>query len=260
MSQASRSSSSYVYGIVPSDALPKLTRRGVADADDVRTVAVEGVAAIVSDLASAPVRASRANLMAHSDVLQEAIQASTVLPMRFGFVMANDDAVREELLRARFNELERLLREMAGRVELSVKAYYLEDALLTSILKENRAIADLRDATRRLPGDAGYYQRIRLGELIASGVEHRGRLDSAQILLRLDQLAVESVPETEIPERMVLKASFLVARERVPALQRLVAELADQYSGSLHFTCLGPLPPYSFVHLSHRPEPAAAAR
>jgi Gas vesicle synthesis protein GvpL/GvpF len=252
----SRAPSSYVYGIVPGDAPPAPSRGGVAEADELRTVAFERVAAIVSTVPTVPVKGTRANLMAHSDVLQEAVQASTVLPMRFGFVMADDDAVREQLLKPRHDELEGLLQKMAGRVEMGVKAYYLEDALLTSILSENRDIADLREATRKLPGEAGYYQRIRLGELIVSAIDRRRRRDSAQILRRLDELAVDHVLQEEIPERMVLKASVLVERQRAPALQQLIAELAEQHGRWMQFTCVGPLPPYSFVQLAAHPQAA----
>jgi hypothetical protein len=258
MSQASRSRSSYVYGIVPSGDVPSFEQRGVGEAGELRTVASGRIAAIVSTISAVPVRASRANLMAHSDVLQEAIATSTVLPMQFGFVMASDDAVREELLEPRQAELEGLLEDMAGRVEMGVKAYYLEDALLRGIVTENRTIAEIREATRRLPGDAGYYQRIRLGELIVSAITTKREHDASHLLRRLHALAVKRVTETEIPERMVLKAWFLVERGRVRAFQRLVAELAEENSHSMQLTCLGPLPPYNFVRLAPAGKAAVA--
>jgi hypothetical protein len=246
---SSRSYATYVYGIVPDAAIPRLTKRGVEGADDVRAVVSGPAAALVSNVKTMPVRATRANLMAHSDVLQEAIQESDVLPMRFGFVMDTDDAVRDELLGRRRRELADLLSEMAGRVEMAVKVYYLEDAVLTQIITDNPSIARLRESTRGLPGDAGYYQRIRLGEVIASAIEIRRTEDSAKILERLNTGAVRSVRDTQTPEQMVLKASFLVERDRVPAFQTLASELAAEGSSSMQFTCLGPLPPYSFVQL-----------
>jgi hypothetical protein len=247
MNEGAGSIATYVYAVVPSDARPNVTQRGVDEADRVRTIVSGPVAALVSDVKAVPVPAERANLVAHSDVLQDAVQTSTVLPMRFGIVMPSDDAVRDDLLDARRAELEHLLSEVAGRAEMSVKAYYVEDALLASILTENPSIAQLRDETRRLPGDGGYYQRIRLGERIASAIDNRRARDSHQILDQLAPLAVRSVRDTPTAEQMLLKASFLVARDRIPEFRRLVGSLAERASPLIHFTCLGPLPPYSFV-------------
>jgi hypothetical protein len=251
---------SYVYGIVPAGVRLRLTRRGVGEAGELRTVSTERAAAIVSTVAEVPVPATRANLMAHSDVLQEAVEASTVLPMRFGFVMASDEAVHDDLLVAREPELERLLANMGDRVEMSLKVYYLEDPLLASIVTEDPTIAELRETTRRLPPEAGYYHRIRLGELIVAAIESRRRRDSSHVLERLGPLAVETVTETDLPERTVLKASLLIERRDVPAFQRLVADLARELCESMQFTCVGPLPPYNFVRFASAAAAPVATR
>src|SRR5919108_4280719 len=257
MTEPSGSPATDVYGIVPSEATATPSGPGV-EGGKLRTVACGPVAAIVSSVSTHPVGARPGNLRAHSDVLQEAIQGSTPLPMRFGFVMDDDDAVRLQLLEARRPELESLLEEMSGRVEMSVKVYFLEDALLRSIVKENRAIAELREATRRLPGHAGYYKRIELGELILEAIERRRRNDASRIHARLDQVAIESVSESDVPDRMVLKAALLVERQRIPALRECVAKLAEERADSMQFTCVGPLPPYSFVEFAPRAQAVAA--
>ena len=250
----------YVYGIVPVGAPLRLTKRGVGEQGKLRIVQSGRTAAIVSTADSVPVSTTRANLMAHSDVLQEAVEATTVLPMRFGFVMPSDEAVHDDLLVAREAELERLLEDMDDRVEMSLKVYYLEEPLLARIVAEDPAIAELRETTQRLPDEAGYYHRIRLGELVVAAIERRRLRDSAHILQRLGLLAVDTVTATELPERAVLKASLLVERRDVSAFQQEVSELAEELAETMQFASVGPLPPYNFVRFGSSAEPATTTR
>ena len=156
----------YVYGVVRDDAsAPGVA--GVAGAV-VEPIEFEGLAALTSPVADANVRARRRDLMAHSDVLTKAVEQGPVLPLQFGIVFRDADAVVSEFLQPRKKELEQLLRELDGKVELRVKGFYVEEAILAEIIGENRRIARLREATRTQPDGAAYGARIELGELVAA--------------------------------------------------------------------------------------------
>ena len=148
---AESASESYVYGVVRAkDGVPE--RIESDDVPDARLVWAGDIGAIVKTAGDAQVPDRRA-LTSHARVLQEAMSWATVLPMRFGVVMPSDGAVRDEL-RARRDELVRLLDSFEGRVEISLKAFYEEDVLLREIVDENREIARLREGVRRVPEDA----------------------------------------------------------------------------------------------------------
>src|SRR3954449_6778384 len=89
----------YVYGIVRAEAARDLAAPGV---DGRRGARVEHgpVAALVSEAPDGPVKASRRNLLAHTEVLQQVAATECVLPMQFGVVMPNESGVAEELLGA----------------------------------------------------------------------------------------------------------------------------------------------------------------
>src|SRR3954465_3630302 len=157
MGTASRVAS-YVYGVARSDVAPSVGA-GVAGGD-VRLVRHRGIAALVSDVPSAGGRARARDLLAHSDVLQSAFAAGTVLPLRFGTVFADDDAVANELLGDRHDALERLLDELDGTAELSVRASYVEEAVLAEIVREDARVARLRAASRN----------VELGEAVAAAL------------------------------------------------------------------------------------------
>ena len=77
-----------------------------------------------------------------------------MLPLQFGIVFGDADAVVSDFLQPRKAELEKLLRELEGKVELSVKGFYVEEAILAEIIGENRRVAGLREATRTQPDGA----------------------------------------------------------------------------------------------------------
>jgi Gas vesicle synthesis protein GvpL/GvpF len=236
----------YVYGVTAADC-PAPDRSGV-DGAEVRVVEDDGLCALVGTAANDVVEAGRANLMAHSDVLQDVVAARTVVPMRFGTLLPDDEAVRRELLHGRRAELTSLLRAVDDNVELSLKVYYVEDAVLSEILSTNRSIAKLRESIRSLPDDASYFQRIKLGESVAAELARRRTADATALMARLAPLAEASDEAEELPELLVLKGSFLVPRGRVEGFRAAVDDLAGESAGRMIFKLVGPLPPYSFVH------------
>jgi len=213
----------------------------------VEPIAFEGLAALTSPVADTNVRARRRDLMAHSDVLTKTVEQGPVLPLQFGIVFRDADAVVSDFLQPRKKELEQLLRELDGKVELRVKGFYVEEAILAEIIAENRRIARLREATRTQPDGTAYGAKIELGELVAAELRARAQRDASAILQRLRPLA-ERVEIADQPvEHQVLRASFLVERDRVGDFDEAMNDLARDQEGRIHFKYLGPLPPHSFV-------------
>src|SRR5438045_1800217 len=99
MARTGREAAKYVYGVVR--ASPKARPRGKGIyGKPLRIVATEGLGALTSDAPDGELEAGREELLTHSRVLESALAHGTVLPMRFGVVMPNESAVREELLAA----------------------------------------------------------------------------------------------------------------------------------------------------------------
>jgi gas vesicle protein GvpL/GvpF len=249
----------YLYGVVrglqgnPS-GLPT-----VGDAE-IRQIEARSGVVIVSDVAAGFVEATADDLQRHSDVLQELLNRTTALvPFRFGTVYPDDETVRCELLDRRGDELESLLESVESRVEARLKVFYVEEAILGEIVAERPQVAELRRRTLALSPDATYYDRIRLGELIASVLASKRRQDAQAILERLAPLAVDHVVEEEPHEWSVLTASFLVDRTTLDEFHSAVSAVAEAAEQRLQFRCLAPLPPYSFVSVPLGPMEAEVA-
>ncbi|MFL5797484.1 MAG: GvpL/GvpF family gas vesicle protein [Actinomycetota bacterium] len=235
----------YLYGIVRAGSLADPHTLGLDD-EPVEEVAKDGVAAVVSRL-SGVVEATRERLGAHLRVLQELAERTTVLPMRFGMVVPDDDALRERVLAPRKREFLGLLRDLDGMLEIDVKAYFRDEAVLPEIVAENPPIRELDARIRRLPRSASYYDRIRLGELVVAAMSRKAEREGRELLRRLAPAAARVQAGPLGTERMVLNAAFLVPRARLGAFDRAVAGAEAEAGGRLRLRSVGPLPPSSFA-------------
>jgi Gas vesicle synthesis protein GvpL/GvpF len=235
----------YVYGVLAAADAASLTTTGVEGAP-VRAVESGDLAALVSDVAGGALAAAR-EVRAHWRVLEAASRQTTVLPVRFGTVMEDDDAVRERLLAAGADRLTALLQELTGKVQLTVRGTYGGDALLRSVVSGSPRIAALRERVRDLPEAAGYYQRIELGELVAAEVQRRREADTALALERLAPLAAATKEESARGPDAAFHLAFLVERDRMDAFSSAVAQLGVDLGDAIAIRYVGPLAPYSFA-------------
>jgi len=66
------------------------------------------------------------------------------------------------------------------------------------------------------------------------------------IRLPLERLAVENTHQVLVTPRLLLKAAYLVDRERMAIFREEINNLSLAYP-TLRFLCTGPWPPYNFV-------------
>jgi hypothetical protein len=230
----------YVHGIV--DASEQIE---VGQAP-VRRVVHRGLAAVVSDASAGKRRATDA-LRTHWRVLEAIAARATVLPVRFGTILASERAVVDDYLERNHDTLAATLAEMAGKVQLSVKGSYDEQALMRGVVAASPPVARLRERVRSIPAAAAYYDRIRLGEMIAGEVQRVRDRDTALVLERLGPLAAATSREPPGSIESAVNTAFLVEREQVDEFSRRVADLGRELQGRMRLRYVGPLPPYSFT-------------
>lgn len=237
----------YLYGIASATERTDLEAPGVGAAGaGVRRIVHRDVAALVSDVESGPLAAAR-ELRAHWRVLEEAASRATVLPVRFGTVMESDDAVVDRFLAPRHDHLAAQLEQLTGKVQLTVKAFYEEERLMRAVVERSPAVARLRESVRGRPEAATYYDRIKLGELVAAEVEQARERDTALLLDRLEPLALAARREAASTPDGAANTAFLVERGRVDEFSAAVAALEKEVGDRMRLRYVGPLPPYSFT-------------
>jgi hypothetical protein len=230
----------HLFGVVPAADRPAIT------AERVRKIAHRDVAVLVGDIDGDKLTAARV-LRTHWRVLEEAGMSTTVLPVRFGTVLADDRAVVEHFLEPAHDDLAAGLAEMAGKVQLTVKGTYDEQGLMASIVKDSPVVARLREQVAALPDAATYYKRIELGRLVSAEVERARECDARHIVERLEPLSVAARVEAPSTLDTAVHAAFLVERHRVDEFSEAVGALGDELAGRIALRYIGPLPPYSFT-------------
>ena len=238
-----------VYGVMRRDDCParfRVARSGGSVA--VKSIAHDGVCALVGATADGPVRVRREGLLAHSDVLSAAMRHGPVLPMRFGVVLPDEETVRQELLEPSAPSFTRKLQALDGTAEFQLKATFDSERVLTSFLASDEGLASLAASIKRL-GPAGHFDRIRLGELIAERVDERAGQIQAEILAALEPVAGAAQVGERNHEWMAANIAFLVADGRRGDFDEAVDRLAITHAGDIQFRLIGPLPPHSFTEL-----------
>jgi len=228
----------YVYGLTAAGST--IDAPGIGDAP-VSTVEHGELAAVVSRIGSTPLRAKRRDLLRHSDVLQRAFAAGPVVPLRFGTVFESEDAVVTDLLGARYEELVALLQRVEGLAELRVRATFVEDELLTEIVREDRRIAQMRQAPDANP--------VALGEAVAHAVASKRLQAADEAVATLSAHAIDVRVDEPREELEVIRGSFLLAQRDVAAFERSAEQFATRQGGRLSMDLVGPMPPHSFVGL-----------
>ncbi|MBI4199249.1 MAG: GvpL/GvpF family gas vesicle protein [Chloroflexi bacterium] len=219
----------------------------------VHTLPLGSLAAVVSDSQGSMYETTRANMLAHQRVQERVLKELPLLPVRFGAVAGPPSPVAQvlRLLEKRGQEFEELLEEMAGNVELGLKALWRdEQAVFAEIVAENPAIRRLRAALEGKPPLAVHYERIRLGEMVKEALNHKRDVEAARLLGPLKDLARRTVESPVFVDRMVANAAFLVDRAREPDFDDAVRKLDEGWGHRMRFKYVGHVPPYNFVNIA----------
>jgi hypothetical protein len=152
-------------------------------------------------------------LWRHEALLEELMEERDLLPVRFGTLLADEEAAARALSE-RSEELAEWLDRVRGAVELAVRAH-------------PRAPEAEPD-----PASGIDYMQAKARRMEAARLVHEP----------LDSIARDSVVHHGAE---LLRAAYLVDREAVDGFVSLVERLGETHSG-LDLVCTGPWPPYSF--------------
>ena len=254
---------SYVYGIVragariPDDLDPV---RGEGEGEgQLGLVTHERVAAVVSDVPTDRPLGTRKDLMAHEQVLNAIAAHTAVLPMRFGGVVADDDAVADELLTQHEAYFAWALDQVEGKAQFSLRGTYVEDALMTRIVRADPEIRRLSESVRGVDEDASYYDRIKLGESISKAMDAVREHDTAVVLETLEPYVVATSAQEPGGDYGAVRVAILVRNDHRSDFERVVDELGDRWDGWVELRLVGPLAPFDFVPEMPDADPEAGA-
>lgn len=242
----------YLYGLVHTSEEIDLGPIGLdydGEPANVHTLRVGDIAAIVSPHARCRrVLPRRKNLAPHNQVLGEVMKTTTIVPMTFGHVAENEEAIRAVLERHQAAIRAELAR-VEGCVEMNVVMRWDVENLFAHLVTHDPVLRAMRDELFAPGREPSHEQRLALGQRFEQRHEHERARLRAELMESL-QPAVRKIEHTT-PRTMerVAQLALLVGRDEVTALSDHVDEAAERFGASFAFEVGGPWPPFSFVEL-----------
>lgn len=232
-----------VLGVVRSShPLPDGSLPG-GDGFDVQLISSGELAAAVTEIDDTD-ELTREDAARHLDALIALLRNGPVLPIAFGTVSPDVDAVREEVLDAAADDLVRRMESVDGYVETRVDVFFEQSVALHDLMRTHPDIQALAAEAKEKP--SGLDGRISLGEAVASELP-QWRLQRAEALLPSLTGPVEAVTELDTEDPLRQRWAFLVAEGRLGELDIVVGLLRSSLGTEASVEYTGPLPVYSFL-------------
>lgn len=196
------------------------------------------IAAVVSPLPQAKVLPTEANAWLHESVVEALMAERTVLPARFGTILAGEALVQAALM-AHYDNLVANLRCLRGRVELGLRVLWDDDEPSESSRQPTNS-----------SGRAYLLARFEEQRLDRAWRERAGAL-AAELHNTLAQKAADSTYQVLLTPRLLLTAAYLVERDQLTTFKAAVHSLREDHP-ILRFLFTGPWPAYSFARIALR--------
>jgi len=243
----------YIYGIIVGGGDITLGARGVGGANLVYTIAHQGLSCVASNYSGKDFRNMSKEelvrcLLAHQVVVEQVMRRHTVLPVKFGTVLATSDEV-SDLLEQGYSQFSFMLLWMQDKVELEVTATWDRGQVLPESSTEGEA------ATGRLERYT-QQERLRLEQVVKESMAQRRSSYLERMIGFLRPVSIDVQPNVLGSEEMAMNVAFLVERGKLEVFDNRLRQLNDLLSNQIDFRIIGPLPPYSFATVeATRPDP-----
>lgn len=242
----------YIYGIIKTEQDHFFACDGLQD-ERVYTLGHGSLAAIVSKVTyERYLKRTRKYILKHQQVIEEVMNEHDVLPVRFGTIAQAEREIRN-LLERKQREFFDALAQIDHKIEVSVKGMWKNmDVIFEEIPRENAQIQQLKQRWQGKPPSTDV--QIKVGELVEKALEAKKRQEETRVLERLKQSAIDYKLNKKVSDAMFFNASFMLSRDREHELDHLMEELDKEFGQEAHFKYISPLPLFSFIDITIKPE------
>lgn len=247
----------YVYGIIPVNGADYEYDTLAFAAPDGRFELVRDgdVAAVVSEstidgFADLPRGDLMRYLSRHQEAIEEIMDYSPVLPVKFGTLLEDDDQVRT-LLHLGHDDFQRTVKMVGNAVEFDVAVTW-EPAEIFAAIAAEPEIAAFKEQVAALPPEESLRGRMAIGQLVKMRFDERRNKLRDELVGELTQAVSQWQLNALMDDSMVANVACLVSDSQLSALESKVYELNERHGDRLQFRLVGPLPAYSFASVEAR--------
>ncbi len=215
----------------------------------VYTIDYRDIAAVVSTIPFKQMESNLNDIVAHQRVVEAAREANTVLPVRFGVILKNEEGIKK-LIASSYKDYHAKLASLRGKDEIGIKVLLNKSSLKKIREQAEQSSEEIRKIKQEIssakPGTS-YFLKLRLEDAVKN-----------ETLLKIDKIVGEinsSLAEAAVDRRLlkndvgeiVLNAAYLVEKSKMQIFDAKVKELRERFEKegmTLHRS--GPWAPYSF--------------
>jgi hypothetical protein len=215
---------------------------------EVYSIPAGRVAAVVSNVRVERVRPERSHLAAHQEVLKKLMAETTPLPMTFGILADNAQAVRNLLTRNQPALLEQL-RRVAGKVEMGVRVTWDVPNIFEYFVNTHPELRQARDQFLGGPREPTQEDKIEVGRMFDRVLKEDREAHADKVEAILAPHCAEVEQRKCRAEREVMNLACLVERAAMPQFENCVFEAAQHFDNNFAFDYNGPWAPHNFVEI-----------
>jgi hypothetical protein len=241
----------YLYGLIRADDQREFGCIGLADEGApalVTSICIAGVCAVVSDCGTQKIMPLRKYLDPYHRVIQEVMKTATIIPIRFGHVARNRDAIATMLKHNRDTIREGLDR-VAGCVEMGLKVKWDVDNIFEHFIGIDAELAAFRDEIFGRSQAPSLAEKIELGRLFAERRAKERERETERVIEQFQGFSADVKSNTPKNETVVMDLAFLVARDAMKTFEERVYQVAATFPSHYLFDYTGPWAPFNFVDL-----------
>lgn len=214
----------------------------------VYTIDYKDIAAVVSTIPFKQMDSNLNDIVAHQRVVEAAREAGTVLPVRFGVILKNEEGIKKLLARS-YRDYGAKISRLKGKDEIGIKVLLNKTSLkkIEAQTEQSEEIRKIKQEMSAAKPGTSYFLKLRLQDAMKN-----------ETLMKIDRMVGEintSLAEAAEDKRLlkgdvgeiVLNAAYLVDKGRIRAFDAKVKELKERFEKdgmTLHRS--GPWAPYSF--------------
>jgi hypothetical protein len=219
-----------------------------------------GLRAVVSDTLSPRIRPERRNITAHQSVLHYLMENETVLPMRFGVIARNAEAVKK-LLETNHKSIKEHIGRLKGRVEMGLRVSWDTSNIYEYFVATHPVLRDARDEVWNKSSNIQRDEKVELGRLYES-LRDADRKESAEKVKEILLDYCEDIVENPVKrEKDIMNLACLVERKRMDEFAKGVFQASKLFDNVYLFDYTGPWAPHNFVTLDlHAPTSKAKVK
>ena len=244
----------YLYGIIRAEndrdlGLTCLPDRlvGLRRAE-VYTIGFRNIAALVSGHPLTKIKPFRDNLTLHHQVIREAIQHFTIIPMAFGHIVRSAKEIHR-VLEVNYPEIDQELNRLCNKVEMGLKILWDVDNIFEYFVNRDRELRDFRDTIFGRSRQPTQGEKIELGRLFEGKLNREREKHAERVVRVLSLYTVGAKLNPPTHEKMVMNGAFLVEKGKEGLFEERVHRAAALFDGNFTFDYSGPWAPHNFIEL-----------